>query len=436
MKAAEFRTTPTAQPVPVKRDERQPFFRKEGRRSLGSNGRPAFFSGNGAAKGTPLIQRQVDAGGAAGAPPTSTTTPQPTPAAASRTFTNNVFNRSFSRFDLTYTPVGPDPAVGTLEVEMRVHFTFRGRFTDAERQQYTQDFEQSVEAAWSGQHILRLNDPNMDTHRCTVNINVVTVDDPANAHFRAVVARRADNFRSNVDGNRVELDDNDADDNKTKSVTRADFFKQVGDFDFDSAALNPEVEADLGEVESFLLAVPTPIRASDDYNNMISIEYFGRASSEGSAWYNRRLAERRIETVQNHINAAVPDLMSIGLNHVRGETHTEAESKYRRVDVKIDLPNTTEPTETTQNTAAHEAGHMFGLGDEYIEERPEHRFEGDTPRFYDAVSDRIGADAAEEMRVGNNESIMSHGMEVHRGHYITFVVTLGAMTGTDNWTVE
>ena len=26
--------------------------------------------------------------------------------------------------------------------------------------------------------------------------------------------------------------------------------------------------------------------------------------------------------------------------------------------------------EVTQNTAAHEAGHMFGLGDEYVDEKP------------------------------------------------------------------
>ena len=32
-----------------------------------------------------------------------------------------------------------------------------------------------------------------------------------------------------------------------------------------------------------------------------------------------------------------------------------------------------------QNTAAHEAGHMFGLGDEYVEEKPGANV---TPKFF------------------------------------------------------
>ncbi len=373
------------------------------------------------------LQRQPETDAGTDIPSNSTTDP-------GRTFDFTTQTQSFGRFDGTYTPVGPAPQVGRLDIEIRVHFTFRGRFSDEERSEYIQNFESSVETAWSEKHELVLNDPDMDRHRSTVHIDVVSVEDPDNAHYRAIVARRRNNFRSKVEGTRVELDDEDATNSDTNQVTRADKFKQVGDFYFDSADLNPDVEADLVEIETFLNDVPEAVRDGDD---PIFIEYTGRASSEGSRAYNRQLSERRLTTVQNHINARVTPLTAVEIPSVQGEENTERDSKYRRVDVKIDLPTTDEPESTTQNTAAHEAGHMFGLGDEYIEEeRPDHRFEGDHQAFHNTVRDRIGEDAAEEMLVGNNESIMSHGMNVLRGHYIPFIAAILRITGNDNWNVE
>ncbi|WP_421795231.1 eCIS core domain-containing protein [Haliscomenobacter sp.] len=352
---------------------------------------------------------------------------------AARTFAFSSNSQTFSRFDVTYTPVGPSPEMGRLDVTMRVHFTFRGAFNEAERQRYTSDFENSIETAWSNQHELVLNDSNMDPHRCQVYINVVTVDDPANAHFRATVAQRRSNFRSNVDEDRVALGQHDANDSTETRVSIADLFKRIGDFDFDSAAINTDVQSDLDELVAFLNGVPASIRSAGD----IWINYTGLASSEGNMNYNRRLAERRINTVQGHIQSAFPDLIAIESTNPQGEANTEADAKYRRVDVSIDLPNTIEPDTTRQNTAAHEAGHMFGLGDEYIEEgRGNHRFEGDKPSHYNMVRDNIGLDAAEELRVGNNESIMSHGMNVHRGHYILFMAAIRRVSGNDHWTVD
>lgn len=355
----------------------------------------------------------------------------------SRTFPFASNSATFSRLNATYTPVGPSPQVGRLDITLRVHFSFVGVFQQTERDQYARDFESSVENAWSRRHALVLNDPNMDQHRCEVNINVETVDDPANAHFQATVARRRRGFRSNVLGNQVELDDNDAANNEELSVTRADYFKRVGEFDYDSAALNPDVEADLREIESFLAGVPASVRNAPDIDQMIGIDYTGLASTEGSRAYNKQLANRRINTVQSHIQAAFPDLSALEMPNPQGETNTEADPKYRRVDVKIDLPATIEPENTRQNTAAHEAGHMFGLGDEYIEEdRGVHRFEGDESSHTNMVRTQMGDAAAAETIVGNNESIMSHGMNVLRGHYVLFLGVLKRVSGNQNWNVE
>ncbi|PKV49126.1 outer membrane protein OmpA-like peptidoglycan-associated protein [Aquimarina sp. MAR_2010_214] len=371
---------------------------------------------------TPLIQKQEPS--------------EPLPP-DSRTFLFPSISQTFGRFGVTYFPNDPLPLNGILNVELKVHFTFNGRFTPEEQLTFTQNFENSIENAWSNKHRLVLNDPNMDQHFSNVQINIVTVDSPADAQFTTTVARRNRYFRSNVEGTQVELDNNDADNSKSNQVTRADFFKQVGDFGFDSSTINSDVQQDLDEVTSFLNSIPQNIRAAEDIDNMLFMEYTGRASSGGNRAYNKRLSQKRIDSVKGHIDSQFPELTAIESVSADGEVNTQAESKYRRVDVKIDSPLTNELETTNQNTAAHEAGHMFGLDDEYIEEnRSKHRFEGDEPDHANLVEQLIGNEAAEELRVGNNESIMSHGMEVKRGHYLPFLAAIIRLTGNDNWNVE
>ncbi|HXO76519.1 MAG TPA: hypothetical protein VN824_14800, partial [Puia sp.] len=86
-----------------------------------------------------------------------------------------------------------------------------------------------------------------------------------------------------------------------------------------------------------------------------------------------------------------------------------------------------------QNVAAHEFGHMIGLGDEYVDEKPDvpgarAKFFGDKPTHYDPVKDLVGQDAADELKIQNTDNIMSRGNTVQRGHYVFFVAALDAMT--------
>jgi hypothetical protein len=99
-----------------------------------------------------------------------------------------------------------------------------------------------------------------------------------------------------------------------------------------------------------------------------------------------------------------------------------------------------EPQPTTEhNVAAHEAGHMFGLGDEYVEEAPPKdvadKFAGDKPRHYDDVENLMGTEAADELRISDSTSIMSQGGDVKRGHYVYFLEALNQLTGK-RWSVE
>jgi hypothetical protein len=87
----------------------------------------------------------------------------------------------------------------------------------------------------------------------------------------------------------------------------------------------------------------------------------------------------------------------------------------------------------TQNVAAHEAGHMFGLGDEYVDERPPAggvpKFAGDRPTHADDVGSLVDEGAAGELVVQNSGSMMSMGGDVKRGHYVYFVEAINQLTG-------
>jgi hypothetical protein len=97
------------------------------------------------------------------------------------------------------------------------------------------------------------------------------------------------------------------------------------------------------------------------------------------------------------------------------------------VDIAVTKASNIGGKDVKQNTAAHEAGHMFGLGDEYVEEKPPDKdilpkFQGDKPSHYDIVEKGMGKEAANELLVDSSENIMGSGMAVKKGHYITFLM--------------
>lgn len=193
---------------------------------------------------------------------------------------------------------------------------------------------------------------------------------------------------------------------------------------------------DIQEIEDFINQLPTP--EGRDNEHLIGIEYHGRTSAEGSSSYNRDLSARRVQAVEDKINQDLPDLSAFPITIARGETGTTTETSFRRVDVGVFRPANL-VTQVHQNTAAHEAGHMFGLGDEYIDETPPRdvltKFEGDLPTHYNDVEQIIGHDAAEELIVHNTDSIMSLGSSFRRSHYVYFVDAINRMTGK-RWDVE
>jgi hypothetical protein len=97
----------------------------------------------------------------------------------------------------------------------------------------------------------------------------------------------------------------------------------------------------------------------------LPVDVTGRASAEGTEEHNRRLSLRRANAVADVLRGpdglALADIRIVSIVGT-GEEGTTEDPEWRRVDIFVGAD---------QATAAHEFGHMIGLGDEYpTEEAP------------------------------------------------------------------
>lgn len=380
------------------------------------------------------------------------------------------------RFDLFYEPVGPSPAVGKVTITLRVHvefrdFTrgmmrrpeFRGKkhkwtkeqlkdfaFPSDEKKKWVGKFAKAVRDGWGKKHKFALRDPAFASHRATCDVEVEHVEDPGQAHtvvYAQWVPRGAPRLRSVVSGGFDDtktalLDARDPDEPVTfDRAQRKQLIRQLGSFDHNSADINSEVRAGIDEFKRRFRRLREPGGPFAVSVDKISFGFTGRATSPGSAAYNSDLALRRAGVVADRISEELGLQPQISLSV--GESNASTDAKFRRVDVTASV---SPHGKVSQNVAAHEAGHMFGFGDEYVEEDAHkkgfrQKFQGDQPQHDDQqdqhqdVKDTVGEDAAEEMLVHDSPSIMSRGSEVTPGHYTYFLQSLNSIT-SKGWVVE
>jgi hypothetical protein len=84
-----------------------------------------------------------------------------------------------------------------------------------------------------------------------------------------------------------------------------------------------------------------------------------------------------------------------------------------------------------QRTAVHEAGHMLGLGDEYIDTAVGHTA-GKEASHSKLVEKQLGY----KVVYGDTESIMSGGEKVLEQHSVTFREALEAVSGITEWSLQ
>ncbi|WP_431214066.1 hypothetical protein ACQ86N_04105 [Puia sp. P3] len=404
MKAADATHTSTSTKAPAK-DTGQPFFQKD------MGGGEPFFA----------IQRQ--------------------PQAKTPEFSVNNFVHNFGFFNSQYAVVGPEPATGTLFISHHVFFDFPRSVTKPEQTTFETDFVKSIHDGWSNKHLLTLNEPGFSKYRANVDVTAVPEAKAGDAHTVIHVVKpgaKEKRFRSRVTGqaapagsittHQARMDLRDPTVAEDTKLNEPDFLQDVGNFDFDKADLNTDCQAAIKKIKDFIATIPP---AKDPNDCTFSLQFTGRASAEGSVAYNKALSQRRMDSVSKELDGLPGLCLTIGLAAGKEEATTDA--SFRHVSVGVFRQDSTRPKTDQQNVAAHEFGHMIGLGDEYVDTRPDvpgarAKFFGDKPTHYDPVKDLIGQDAADELKITDSSNIMSRGNTVKRGHYVMFVAAIDAMT--------
>ncbi len=394
------------------------------------------------------------------------------PPATDPKFDKTRFIHAGESFDLDYTPNGPVPVKGDVTVTLRVHIDFKDftradlrkepfrshrftraqradfKWTAAEKTKFGTDFQSSVATAWSKKHELMTKDPGFAEHRGVVDVKVELADaDKAHNTMSALKVPKGKagetpppRFRSFVDGDTSTLESRDASETETSTVRDKPLIEQVGGFANDSAELTPDITSEIAAVATRIKAKGFQLGekvALDGTTHDLQLFSIGRATSKGSATHNTKLGKERAQAVLDELNSQVgwgPQGQALSA----GEKNTTDEEKFRRVDIVISDQGEGGKHDVTQNTAAHEAGHMFGLDDEYVEEdatdADSKKFLGDEPEHFGDVEAQLGTDAAKELVDQDSGSIMSVGSDVKRGHYVPFVTSIESVT-TKDWTV-
>lgn len=205
-------------------------------------------------------------------------------------------------------------------------------------------------------------------------------------------------------------------------------------FGHDESTLTEEASSSL---DSFL---SDPIVLLNNEERAVTISLEGHASAAGSTDYNRSLVEARLDTVENYISdhIANSNITTTITNSRENFDDQDAEAamvsnpetdqaNYRRVDVEVEREG-----RGGQNVFAHELGHVFGLGDEYVEEANGYeRSAGDEATHHQLA---IDAGVAGGALVADDNRMMSGGNEVGAAHYSTFADALNQLT-SKSWRI-
>jgi outer membrane protein OmpA-like peptidoglycan-associated protein len=404
--------------------------------------------------------------------PVDVKAPPPKPA-TDPTFDKTTFSTDNTLFELTYKPNGPMPVKGDATVELRVHIDFKDftradmrkepfrshrftraqrrdfKWTDAEKARFGAEFQSSVATAWSKKHELLTNEPTFAEHRAIVDVKVALVDkDKAHNTMSALKVPKGKpgetappRFRSFVSGDESTLESRDVSEPETFTVRDRPLIEQVGGFANNSAELTPDIKSAIADVAAQIKMKKLKLGATvakDGTKHDLQLSTTGRATSKGSRTHNTKLGRERAQAVLDELNGQM-GWGAQGKAESAGEENTTEEEKYRRVDIVITDEGEGGQRDVTQNTAAHEAGHMFGLDDEYVEEDAEEadskKFLGDKPEHFGDVEAQLGTDAAKELVDQDSGSIMSSGSDVKRGHYVPFLTAIERVTKKE-WTVS
>jgi hypothetical protein len=299
---------------------------------------------------------------------------------------------------------------------------------DGAKTRFLQELESSIEGAWSAKHRFHNSKEHWTDLGAAVDVRVVVRDgaQAAGEHMNVISYKESDTTVAStpayvaptqLPGLSHDADDNEMVVNSTQTRRRSDIQQRV-------------------TVE---FAAGTNTLTSQAVNNL---NWFGNAYKSGGG--------PRCSRCSQEITAAATGPVNVHLLGEGADPATSAQARFAAVTAQLVTGGMADAgarcvlavdsgTGTTGGVAmgagvqqivvAHEAGHMFGLGDEYTAP-----FSGTGGALGTPVDGDLGASQGLPGAVHeNSDSIMSVGDAVRPQHYATFLEALKAVTAMAEW---
>ncbi len=375
---------------------------------------------------------------------------------------NNTPSTGIGKFDAAW-----EPRTGILRITLNVHFRFveaqdtpgllqrigmwfrnedtsRFFWSDQEKEEFASNFVSRIQSRWSGQHSITCVKPDWEEYSALPVVTVNQTEDAGAAHYSITVHKSSNlpqlDYRSGV--NNENLTNPGA--QPTADLWQSDV-QESGDFNSNSVATQERTRIDgaiaatqAGTVhferdsarfvpgdDGKVTALAARLNQANPSAPMVPLDVTGFASAEGNAGHNQDLSLERAEAVSTVLGGqgVRQPIQPMGM----GPIGTPGDAANRRADIATDTTFESSYSSNRYSVAEHEAGHMFGLPDEYTtySSAP---LQGVQTRFDTLVT---SAGLSTMTYSQNTSSQMSNGVDILPQHYTTFWEALGRMTAPD-----
>lgn len=184
---------------------------------------------------------------------------------------------------------------------------------------------------------------------------------------------------------------------------------------------------DKSTIDSFL----KEYKNVDGIKKNSEISLIGHASKSGTTEYNRKLVDKRLDSVYKYLKKkGVTNIKKRKEMTNKSDNLAEKYEKTNKDSWEFRSVELLVGSGELQNTVAHEFGHVFEMDDEYVTPTDEVGSGlpmGDKVPVNSKMSKDIGA--REVVAAEDNDNIMSVGNEVRKQHYGAFGMMLNKVTG-------